>query len=83
MGAIANRSIEHLGSSDSAVARVRRLWLQAVRDEQNGHAPLGVNRPETYRLRATGFVTDKDTDWTTAAADWITGQPGATAPLFT
>jgi phthalate 4,5-dioxygenase oxygenase subunit len=83
MGAIANRSIEHLGSSDSAVIRVRRLWLQAVRDHQNGQAPLGVNRPDTYRVRATGFVIEKNVDWTTAADEWITGQPGSTAPLFT
>jgi phthalate 4,5-dioxygenase len=83
MGAIANRSIEHLGSSDSAVIRVRRLWLQAVRDHQNGQAPLGVNRPDTYHVRATGFVIEKNVDWTTAADEWITGQPGSTAPLFT
>ena len=83
MGAIADRSIEHLGSSDTAVIRVRRLWLQAIQDSQNGLAPLGVDRPESYRVRAAGFVIDKDQDWTTAADDWITAQPGSTAPLFT
>ena len=62
MGAIADRSKEHLGSSDSAVIRVRRLWLQAIKDQHNGVAPLGVDRPVTYRVRATGFVIDKE--WT-------------------
>jgi nitrite reductase/ring-hydroxylating ferredoxin subunit len=83
MGAIADRSLEHLGSSDSAVIRVRRLWLQAIHDVQLGLMPLGVDRPESYRVRATGFVIDKEQDWTTAADDWITAQPGATAPQFT
>jgi phthalate 4,5-dioxygenase len=83
MGAIADRSIEHLGSSDSAVIRVRRLWLQAVHDRRRGLLPLGVDQPETYRVRATGFVIDRAQDWTTAANDWITARPGSTAPLFT
>jgi phthalate 4,5-dioxygenase oxygenase subunit len=83
MGGIADRAREHLGSSDSAVIRVRRLWLQAVSDQHNGAEPLGVEQPEAYRVRATGFVIDRNVDWTAAAADWITAQPGSTAPLFT
>jgi hypothetical protein len=83
MGAIADRSIEHLGSSDSAVIRVRRLWLTAVQDQQHGTTPLGADCPRSYRVRATGFVIDDHADWTTAADEWITAQPGANAPLFT
>jgi nitrite reductase/ring-hydroxylating ferredoxin subunit len=82
MGLIADRSIEHLGSSDSAVIRVRRLWLQAADDRSLGMTPVGVDRPASYRVRATGFVLDKDADWVTAASDWITAQPGATAPVL-
>jgi phthalate 4,5-dioxygenase len=83
MGAIADRSMEHLGSSDSAVIRVRRLWLKAVQDRRNGTTPLGADHPRSYRVRATGFVIDNGADWTTAADEWITAQPGATAPVFT
>jgi phthalate 4,5-dioxygenase len=82
MGAVVDRSIEHLGSSDSAVIRVRRLWLNAVRDHRNGLTPLGVEHPASYRVRATGFVIDAEQDWTTAAEDWVTARPGSTAPLF-
>jgi phthalate 4,5-dioxygenase len=81
MGPIADRSIEHLGSSDSAIIRVRRLWLSAVQD--GSAPPLGVAAPESYRVRAAGFVIGRDDDWTTAAADWVTGQPGATSPVLT
>jgi phthalate 4,5-dioxygenase len=80
MGQIADRSIEHLGSSDSALIRVRRLWLTAAQDLST--PPLGVATPESYRVRATGVVIGREEDWTTAAADWVTGQPGATSPLL-
>jgi hypothetical protein len=83
MGTIADRAIEHLGSSDSAVIRVRRMWLNAVEDAQRHVRPPGVDAPESYRVRATGFVIDAADDWTTAANDWITAQPGAAAPLLT
>jgi len=83
MGPIADRSIEHLGSSDSAVIRVRRMWLTAVQERANGSAPLGVVSPANYRVRATGFVIGRDEDWTTAATDWVNGQPGSTSPVLT
>jgi nitrite reductase/ring-hydroxylating ferredoxin subunit len=82
MGPLADRSAEHLGSSDSAVIRVRRLWLAAVEVRSRGIAPVGVESPASYRVRATGFVLDKDADWVGAANDWITAQPGALAPVL-
>jgi nitrite reductase/ring-hydroxylating ferredoxin subunit len=82
MGPIADRSQEHLGSSDSAVIRVRRLWLQAADERAGGKAPVGVDSPESYRVRATGFVLDREADWVSAANDWITARPGATAPVL-
>ncbi|MBV8085812.1 MAG: Rieske 2Fe-2S domain-containing protein [Chloroflexi bacterium] len=83
MGRVVDRSIEHLGSSDSAVIRVRQLWLRAVNGHRNhGLTPQGVDAPESYRVRAAGFVIGKDEDWATAANGWITAQPGAAAPTF-
>ena len=83
MGAIADRTHEHLGSSDSAVIRVRRLWLNAVAKRAHGGTPLGIASPESYRVRATEFVIDAEEDWTSAAADWVTAQPEARSPLLT
>jgi nitrite reductase/ring-hydroxylating ferredoxin subunit len=82
MGRIVDRSSEHLGSSDSAVIRVRRLWLSAVQECQNGVTPLGVDAPRSYRVRPTAFVINSDQDWTVAADDWISARPGSAAPLF-
>ena len=39
MGAIADRTQEHLGVSDSYVIQVRRFLLKAVKDVQAGKAP--------------------------------------------
>jgi phthalate 4,5-dioxygenase oxygenase subunit len=83
MGSIADRSLEHLGSSDSAVIRVRRLWLSAAGEGERGGVPLGVAVPDTYRVRAAGFVIGRHEDWTMAAVDWVTGQPGSPSPLLT
>jgi phthalate 4,5-dioxygenase oxygenase subunit len=82
MGTSADRSIEHLGSSDSAVIRVRRLWLDAATAGESSELPLGVSAAGSYRVRAAGFLLARDADWTTAAADWVTGQPGATSPVL-
>jgi nitrite reductase/ring-hydroxylating ferredoxin subunit len=82
MGPIVDRTAEHLGSSDSAVIRVRRLWLQAADDRAQGKPPVGVDSAASYRVRPTGFVLDRGADWLSAANDWITAQPGATAPVL-
>src|SRR5581483_6817489 len=42
MGAIADRTREHLGVSDSYVIQVRRFLLKAVKDVQARKAPPGV-----------------------------------------
>jgi len=83
MGPIANRATDHLGSSDSAVIRVRRLWLAAAEARERNGDPLGVDAPEAYRVRAANFVIPHDADWTVAASDWISAQPGAAAPVVT
>jgi hypothetical protein len=59
---------------------VRRLWLSAVQD--TSLPPLGLAAPHSYRVRAAGVVIGRDDDWTTAAADWVTGQPGASSPVL-
>ena len=52
MGPIADRTIEHLGVSDTAIIKLRRLLLQTLNDSENGgHAA----RPRSARLsRALG-----------------------------
>ena len=79
MGAISDRTREHLGTSDAAIINARRLLLAAARGTA---APLGTGRPRTYRVRALGVALAPDEDWTAAAAAWI-GPPPETVPATT
>jgi phthalate 4,5-dioxygenase oxygenase subunit len=57
MGAIFDRSSEHLGTSDLMIIRTRRRLIEAaeaLRDQQL--TPPGVDRPEVYRLRSGGIL---------------------------
>ena len=64
MGAIYDRSHEHLGTSDAMVIRTRRRLIgaaKALRDE--GTTPPGVDNPELYRIRGGGIILPRTADW--------------------
>jgi hypothetical protein len=54
MGAIADRTMEHLGVSDTAIIQIRRLLLRALNDMAEGRAPPGLEAA-SYRARSTRF----------------------------
>jgi hypothetical protein len=51
MGYIANRTREHLGSTDVAIVAMRQRLLRMVRDLQEGMEPTQPHRPELYRVK--------------------------------
>lgn len=55
MGPIADRTIEHLGVSDSVIIKLRRLLLQTLRDVEAGATPPGLD-PTAYRVRSGRFL---------------------------
>jgi phenylpropionate dioxygenase-like ring-hydroxylating dioxygenase large terminal subunit len=62
MGAIVDRTDEHLGTSDRAIIAARKMLLEAVRVNEDGGTPKGVR--DTYRnIRAVEKVLPKGTDW--------------------
>jgi phthalate 4,5-dioxygenase len=70
MGAIYDRSQEHLGSSDAMIIRVRRRLLNAVKGfADTGSPPPGVDNPEAYRVRSGSVLLDKDVDWLEATRE--------------
>jgi nitrite reductase/ring-hydroxylating ferredoxin subunit len=82
MGAIFDRTREHLGTSDATIIRMRRTLLQAARAlAESGTVPAGVDAPETYRVRPAGIVLDASEDWSRAADGWINGKE-LTAPVL-
>jgi phthalate 4,5-dioxygenase oxygenase subunit len=64
MGAIYDRSQEHLGTSDAMIIRSRRRLINAARTfAETGATPQTVEHPEYYRVRSGSTVLPKDADW--------------------
>jgi phthalate 4,5-dioxygenase oxygenase subunit len=64
MGPIFDRTKEHLGSSDVAVIRMRRLMLRALTDFMAGKEPIGLDPSIPYhRLRSDEKVVPIDAPW--------------------
>jgi hypothetical protein len=62
MGAMADRSLERLGTTDRAIIATRRHLLQAVKTVEEGGDPPGIE-PSYYRLRAFETVLPKEQHW--------------------
>ena len=66
MGPIYDRSQEHLGNTDKAIIRMRRLLLQSARDLQNGIEPPATRpTPELARIYSTEKILAPGEDWRT------------------
>lgn len=66
MGHINDRTKEHLGTTDTAIVRVRRRLIECARAlAANGTIPPGVEDPTIFGVRATAVVLPKDSD------DWL------------
>lgn len=70
MGPIYDRTREHLGTSDVAVIRLRRLMLDSIRDFiARGRPPIGLREPFDYRmLRGEEQTIALDVPWQTVSA---------------
>jgi phthalate 4,5-dioxygenase oxygenase subunit len=60
MGAIVDRSREHIGSSDIAIVAARRLLITMARALEAGREPEIVNDPEAYSVRAIDTFSRHD-----------------------
>jgi phthalate 4,5-dioxygenase len=73
MGPIADRSGEYLGSSDAAVARFRRIFLEAIRDQADGNVPRSCSGNEPYRrIVGQGVLHPASVDWRDCVNDLVT-----------
>ena len=58
MGAIYDRTQEHLGSADTAIIQMRRLLLEAVRDVAEGRDPIGSRGQGSHVRPAHMYLPD-------------------------
>ena len=63
MGAISERTKEHLGTSDTMVIKTRQRLMSAAMELQEGISPVAVDHPELYAIRSGGVILPKETDW--------------------
>ena len=72
MGPIADRTGEYLGSSDAAVARFRRLFLEAIRENADGNVPRGCSGHEPYRrIVGQGVMHPATVEWRDCVNDLV------------
>jgi len=70
MGAVMDRTAEHLGSADVMIIRTRQRILraaEALRDQRV--TPPGVDEPEIYGQRMGGVFLPKGANWIEATAE--------------
>jgi phthalate 4,5-dioxygenase len=58
MGRIADRTREHLGTTDVTIIHMRRLMLKLVQNLQQGIEPPAAKEPELYRVRPLDVVSE-------------------------
>jgi phthalate 4,5-dioxygenase len=63
MGAIPDRSKEHLGTTDRAIIVARQLLLQATRDVERGAMPLGSDPAASRSVRPADHRIPLEADW--------------------
>jgi hypothetical protein len=68
MGTIYDRSHEHLGTTDAAVIRMRRMLIKAAKDLANGIEPLGL-QGDFQRIRSAEKVLEPGEDWRRLGTD--------------
>jgi phthalate 4,5-dioxygenase len=73
MGPIADRTEEHLGSSDLAVIATRRLLLQVAHDVAAGREPPGLDT-SSARVRAAEAILPPGATWHEAMRDELTAR---------
>jgi len=62
MGAICDRTQEHLGSTDKAIVAVRHLLMQAVKSVQDSKDPLGTGT-SYYSIRPAVKIVAPNVNW--------------------
>jgi phthalate 4,5-dioxygenase oxygenase subunit len=75
MGAIVDRTQDHLGTSDTAIVAARRVLMQTARNLSHTADPPGL-KPQSQRVRAISIVLPKGVPFQEGAGEFLLAQPG-------
>jgi hypothetical protein len=67
MGRVVDRSLERLGTSDTAIIAYRRLLLNMARDLQQGKEPPEARQGDLYKVRSASMVSTESQAFAEAA----------------
>ena len=86
MGGVADRTREHLGTTDAMVIRTRRALINAAKAlAEHRTLPANVDRPELFLTRSGGVILPNDADWLLATEHlrkaFVTHERLSEAPL--
>jgi hypothetical protein len=70
MGPITDRTLEHLGRSDTVIVRLRRFLLRTLEDLDKG-APLPGREPASYRVRSALFTLTAEREFQEAVDEFV------------
>ncbi len=77
VAAIYDRTKENLGTSDSGVARTRRVLLEAVKKLQKEQLrPPSATAPDRFLVRAISISIPAGGDWMAAGREFMRAEPG-------
>ncbi|HEY1310077.1 MAG TPA: aromatic ring-hydroxylating dioxygenase subunit alpha, partial [Pseudolabrys sp.] len=79
MGAIQDRTNEHLCATDAGIIMTRKIMLRAAKAAAEGK-PVPATEPEAQRVRSVAIELDKDTSFTQGAKHGIYAELG-TEPI--
>ncbi len=74
MQGVADRSQEHLGTSDITIIKMRRRLLRDARLLGEGVEPFGPSNPTAYRLRPPAITLPRDVPFRQGAQKYLTAQ---------
>ena len=63
MGPVADRTREHLGTSDSAIIAMRRYLLNSAKAFMDGQEPQEAYNGDLYQVRAWSYVLPRQADF--------------------
>lgn len=69
MGPIADRSVEHLGTTDAAIIAARRKLADSAEVLENGGQLSAPSDPASYLMRGTALLLDKDVPFDAGASE--------------
>ncbi|MDX3906793.1 MAG: Rieske 2Fe-2S domain-containing protein [Pigmentiphaga sp.] len=76
--AIYDRTREHLGTTDTGIARTRRLLLEALKRLRSENVrPPSADAPEQFMVRAISITIPAGADWAESGGDFMRARLGS------